>query len=262
MKVVLHAHSTWSYDGHWTLDRIAQLFGRLGVDAVMMSEHDTGFDATQFADYRAACADASTPRCRLITGIEYSCPENDIHILTWGLDRFLAEHRPVAETLAAVAEAGGASILAHPVRREAWAKFDPAWAQMLSGIELWNRKSDGISWSARARDLIAATGLPATVGMDFHRARHLYPLTHRLDPPAADLPLEAHLVAALRAGRHRPMAFGRPLLDPDGEPRGGLHPRFERLRRSVLAGLRSQTGAMRDAEGLPQAKTFEVFKNK
>lgn len=240
MKLVLHAHSTWSYDGRWTLERIARLFGRLGVDAVMMTEHDTGFDPARFGEYRAACAAASTAKCRLIPGIEYSSPENDIHILTWGLDRFLAEHRPVAETLAAVAEAGGVAIFAHPVRRDAWAKFDPDWVPMLSGIEIWNRKSDGISWGSHARDLIAATGLPATVGVDFHRARQLYPLAHRLDPAPAGLPLEAHLVACLRAGRHRPTAFGRPLLDAEGAPQGGLHPRLENLRRALVSRLRGR----------------------
>ena len=44
MRVVLHCHSTWSHDGHWPLERIARLFGRLGIGAVMMTEHDTGFD--------------------------------------------------------------------------------------------------------------------------------------------------------------------------------------------------------------------------
>lgn len=240
MKVVLHAHSTWSYDGHWTLSEIARFFGRLGVDAVMMCDHDTGFDPAQFDAYRADCAASSTPRCTLIPGIEYSCPRNDIHLPTWGLGQFLAEHRPVAETLERVAEAGGATILAHPVRREAWAKFDRGWTPWLSGIELWNRKSDGLSWGARAAELIAETGLPATVGMDFHRARHLYPLTHRFDPPPPGADLEAHLVAALRDGRHRPMAFGRPVLDEGGQPRPGAHGALERLRRGTLRRLRGR----------------------
>lgn len=243
MKVVLHAHSTWSYDGHWSLEQLARLFGRLGVDVVMMTEHDTGFDPARFSEYRAACAAASTGRCRLIPGIEYSSPENDIHILTWGLDHFLAEHRPVAETLAAVAEAGGAAIFAHPVRRDAWVRFDPAWVPMLSGIELWNRKSDGLSWGHRARELIERTGLPATVGVDFHRAKQLYPLLHRFESAPQGEPLEAHLVTCLRTGRHHPTAFGRPLLDAEGQPRGNLHPRIEGLRKGLLSRLRGRKRA-------------------
>lgn len=238
MRVVLHAHSTWSYDGHWDLPRIARTYGALGVDAVMMTEHDTGFAPDRFGEYRAACAAASTARCRLIPGIEYSSPENDIHILTWGLTGFLAEHRPVAETLHAVAEAGGAAIFAHPVRRRAWAAFDPAWVPHLSGIELWNRKSDGVTWGREAARLIRDTGLPATLGQDFHRARHVWPLTMTLPRPQGDL--EAGLVTALRAGAMTPQAFRRDLLAPDGTPRRGPHDALERTRRGLRDLLRGR----------------------
>jgi hypothetical protein len=229
LRVVLHAHSTWSYDGKWALSDIARFYGRFGVDAVMMTEHDTGFVPDSFEAYRAACAEASTRKCALIPGIEYSSPDNDIHILTWGLDRFLAEHRPVAETLARVADAEGAAIFAHPVRRDAWAQFDPDWTPLLSGIEIWNRKSDGVAPGARALDLIASTGLPATVGQDFHTLRHAYPLSHRVT--AAPGPgLAAALVTALRAGATTPQAFGRDLLDARGTLRPSPHQRLERAR--------------------------------
>lgn len=231
MRAVLHAHSTWSYDGHWELARIARIYGALGIDSVMMTEHDTGFDPGRFTEYRAACAAASTRRCTLIPGIEYSSPDNDVHILTWGLERFLAEHRPVSETIKAVSEAGGAAIFAHPVRRRAFAAFDPAWVAHLSGIELWNRKSDGVTWGREAARLIRDTGLPATVGQDFHRLRHMYPLTMTLPRPTGDL--EAGLVAALRAGRMRPEAFRRPLLDEAGTIRPGPHDWLERRRRGL-----------------------------
>lgn len=229
LRVVLHAHSTWSHDGRWTLARIARFYGAFGVDAVMMTEHDTGFDPDSFPAYRQACADASTRRCRLVPGIEYSAPENDIHILTWGLDRFLAEHRPVPETLAAVEQANGVAIFAHPVRRDAWAKFDPTWAAHLHGIELWNRKSDGMAPGVRAGELIARTGLPATVGQDFHKLRHAWPLTMRVTANPDDP--EPGIVAALRSGLGEPLALGRPLLDADGRVRSAVHNRLERGRR-------------------------------
>ena len=237
LRVVLHVHSTWSYDGRWPLERIARLYGALGADAVMMTEPDTGFDPTRFGGYVAACAAASTRRCRLVPGIEYSDPGNDIHILTWGLDRFLAEHRPVPETLAAVAEAGAAAILAHPARRDAWAKYDPAWTEGLHGIELWNRKADGIAPGRRAEELIAATGLPATVGQDFHRLRQLWPLTMCVAgaDPADPGP---GIVTALRLGKAVPQAFRRTLLGSDGVVRRAPHDRLERMRRKIRDAVR------------------------
>lgn len=239
MRVVLHAHSTWSYDGCWPLASIARLYGALGIDAIMMTEHDTGFDPARFMDYRDACATASTRQCMLIPGIEYSSPDNDVHILTWGLDRFLAEHMPVLETLEAVSDANGAAIFAHPVRRDAWASFDLAWVPYLSGIELWNRKSDGITWGREAQKLIVDTGLCATTGQDFHRLRHMYPLTMTVPRPKGDL--EAGLVAALRAGQMQAEAFRRPLLGTDGNMRAGPHNWLERRRtglRDLVRGVK------------------------
>lgn len=239
MRVVLHAHSDWSYDGVWDLARIARFYGRFGVSAVMMSEHDTGFDPGSFPAYRAACEAASTARCKLIPGIEYSSPDNDIHILTWGLETFLAEHRPVVETLEKVKEAGGAAVFAHPVRRKAWAKFDRGWVPYLSGVELWNRKSDGVSFGRQAYELIRETGLAATVGQDFHRLRHVYPLTMGVKPGVEAT--EAALVGAVRAREMVPLAFRRPLLNADGVPLSGFHDRAE----GVRIGLRDLRNRLR-----------------
>ena len=233
ITAVLHAHSRWSYDGHWELAKIAQFFGAMGADAVLMSEHDTKFQPGSFVDYRAACAADSTRWCQLIPGIEYSSPDNDIHILTWGLDRFLAEHQPVLETLRAVRDLGGVAIFAHPVRRGAFRKFDPEWVPYLSGIEIWNRKSDGLTFGREAIRLIAETGLPATVGCDFHRLKHAYPLSNRFEI-APEGPLEPALIAAISEGRQSPRAFGRAVIGRDGKVRRGPHDRLEALRRRTI----------------------------
>jgi hypothetical protein len=234
LHVALHVHSTWSYDGHWSLAAIARLYGALGVQAVMMTEHDSGFAPANFRAYREACAAASTKRCTLIPGIEYSSPDNDIHVLTWGLNRFLAEHRPITETLMAVRAAGGVAILAHPSRRGAWCAYDPAWTPLLSGVELWNRKADGVSWGVEALKLIHQTGLPATVGQDFHGLRQLYPLTqvfHTVTRPYSPATLETSLVEAIALGQSAAHAFCRPVLGPTGFPTQSAYPRLERLRR-------------------------------
>lgn len=221
LTVAIHAHSTWSYDGHWTLARVAQLFGSAGYDAVMMSEHDTGFDPDSFEKYRAECVEYSTARCRLIPGIEYSCPNNDVHILTYGLSTFLAEHQPVLETLTAVADARGAAIFAHPIRRSAFDKFDSQWTNYLHAIELWNRKADGVAPSDVAGELIERTGLPSSVGTDFHRLRHFWPLAMKMSirDSGVDQTLESALVDALRERRFHSAFLGRKLKISRGRAR-------------------------------------------
>lgn len=215
LKVALHAHSVWSYDGSWELNAIAKLFGRFGVDVVMMSEHDDGFSQDRFEAFQAACAEASTSHCLLVPGIEYSCPKNDIHILVWGSKRFFGEHRPVMDTLADVSAEGAVAILAHPHRRDIWKQYDNAWTPHLSGIEIWNRKTDGVAPGPEALKLAARTGLPQTLGVDFHRINQTWPLTHAIKH--SDQTLELSILNALRSGRARPQAFGRDLVNAEGQ---------------------------------------------
>ena len=234
LKIGLHCHSVWSYDGYWSLPKLSRFFGRLGYDAVMMTEHDTGFDPADWSRYEAACQAASMEGCRLVPGIEYSSPDNDIHIVTWGLDRFLAEHRPVVETLQRVKEEGGVAVFAHPARRDAWRRFDPEWTGLLDGMELWNRKTDGVAPGREAEQLIGQTGLFPMVGMDFHRLRHFWPLHHTIETPHDSEPeIGEAAVAAIRAGRAAPYALGTPLLDASGQLRSALHSRLEGIRRSL-----------------------------
>lgn len=244
IRAALHVHSDWSYDGQWPLDRIAAFFERRGAQAVMMTEHDRGFTQERFDAYRAACNEASRPGCRLVPGIEYSDADNRVHVLTWGMDRFLGENRPTLDLLRDVRDAGGVAILAHPVRREAWRAVTPEWLPLLSGIELWNRKADGVTWGREAARLIADSGLMATVGPDFHHRRHAYPLLNETQVEAA-ADLEAALVAAIRAGRLTPLAFGRPLIGADGQPARQPHDALEwgrrALRRLVRGAPRSKT---------------------
>lgn len=239
LRVVLHAHSTWSYDGKWELPEIARLFGRFGVDAVMMTEHDTEFPADRFDEYRAACESASTSKCRLIPGIEYSDPGNDIHILSWGLDQFLGQGRAVEATLEDVRAAGGAAIFAHPARRDAWRLFREPWAELLHGIEIWNRKTDGLAPGAEALKLQATTGLAPTVGVDFHRGRHFYSLDHLVNVPEGIGPegLEPALVKAIRAGQLAPRAWRRRLIGAAGNLPGRypVHQGLEKTRQMARA---------------------------
>jgi predicted metal-dependent phosphoesterase TrpH len=238
LRVVLHAHSVWSYDGRWELNDIARLFGRIGVDAVMMTEHDTGFAPERFAEYCAACANASTASCRLVPGIEYSDPTNSVHILTWGLPRFLGAGRAVEATLEDVRAAGGVAVFAHPARRDAWRLLSEDLVPLLHGIEIWNRKNDGLAPGHEAVRLQAETGLPPTVGVDFHRWRNLYPIDHLFVPPPEGVGSnpEQAVVAALRAGTLVPRAFGRPLVDATSRPRPGafrIHRGLETARRAL-----------------------------
>ena len=142
-RFAVHAHFDWSYDGWFPLPTVAGLLASLGYRGVLMSEHDRGFDEDRWGAYRDACARASSPTFLVVPGIEYSTPDNVIHVPVWGDLPFLGEGLETTTMLHGLAEHGGAAVLAHPSRLDAWERFDPEWTRHLLGLEVWNVKQDG-----------------------------------------------------------------------------------------------------------------------
>lgn len=207
VRVAVHVHSEWSYDGHWSLARIAAAFRRRRYDAVLVCEHDRGFTPARQAEHREACRRHSDG-ILLVPGIEYSDPDNVVHVPVWGDVPFLGEGRDTGGLLADVSRLDGMALLAHPSRHDALSVVRPEWLAALSGVELWSRKYDG--W--RPNPLLAGDGvggLPAFASLDFHRRRQLAPLGMVVDLPGT---LSEHeLLAAFRARQARAYALGLPI---------------------------------------------------
>ncbi len=231
VRAALHVHSNWSYDGHWFLEDLAVTFRRLGLQVIMLAEHDRGFNEKRFQSLRAACLKASSANLLLIPGIEYSDPENIVHILVWGNIPFLGSGLRTSELLKQVAERDGVAVLSHPTRKEAWRSFNPMWHQHLSGIEYWNRKTDGCQPSKNATALIAQTQLKAYVGLDFHSSRQLFPLW--MDIYIRGILSEIEVLTALRSGSCESRAFGLPLSAISKQPCQSLLQAADSFRRLI-----------------------------
>jgi hypothetical protein len=144
---------------------------------------------------------------------------------------FLGEGVPTSDLLKAVTSAGGVAVLAHPSRMQASEYFNPAWADDLLGIEIWNRKTDGWAPSQAALPLVEGTRLLSFVGMDFHSHRQMFPLAMELDlgPETS----EESVLACLRARRCHATAFGRPVIEATRGWTGARRGIAERFRRSL-----------------------------
>jgi hypothetical protein len=231
IKAAFHVHSEWSYDAKLTLQEIAGLFRDKGCDAVFMCEHDRGFSGERLRAYIAACGEASAAGPLLVPGIEYASPDDRVHVPTWGSVPFLGEGLPTIELLRAVAARGGASVLAHPVRRDAWQLFDREWLELSSGIEIWTRKWDGWAPNRRACRMVAEAGLVGVGALDLHRAHQMFPLRMELELDGA-LSVDA-CVDALRHGRCRALIGGRPVAPLTRGGVGASARAVERIRRPV-----------------------------
>jgi len=148
---------------------------------LVTSEHDESFNNDRLQSYREACIENSSDDFLIVPGIEYSDPQNIVHVLVWGNIPFLGAGKETVELLRDVKKFQGVAVLAHPSRRQAWQKQRNQWALLLSGVEQWNRKVDGVAPSKEAISLIKQNpGLLPYAGLDFHRANQLFPLSMTL----------------------------------------------------------------------------------
>jgi hypothetical protein len=253
VRVAAHVHSSWSYDAEWSLQDIARAFRRRRYDVVLMSEHDRTFDQQRWTTYQQACQAASTDDIVLIPGIEYEDADNIVHTPVWGENvPYLGAGRPTIELLRSAQAEGGVAVLAHPWRRDAISRYQPEWAPLLSAVEIWNRKYDGIAPHRETPRLVAGQGLKPFVSLDFHTSRQFFPLA--MSVSLDERPTPASLAEAIRSGRFQPEFLGVSALRFTGGLEGATLHALEALRRGVRGPLRQiqqRTGRRRGQRPLP-----------
>jgi hypothetical protein len=203
LRIAAHVHSDWSYDGEWSLNDLVVQFRRRGYDAVLMAEHDRGFDHDRWEAYQRACADSSTEQLLLVPGMEYADADNVVHIVVWGDSiPFLGSGRPTLDVLRNAHERSATAVFAHPGRRNALARYRPEWAPFLTAVEVWNRKYDGVAPGRGIDSFARREQLPAFVALDFHTRRQFFPLA--IGTSLEGSPSVPAVVDALRTGAFRP----------------------------------------------------------
>jgi len=238
VRVAAHVHSDWSDDGAWSLDAIARAFARRGYDAVLMSEHDHGFTPSRWEAYQRACADASANGILLAPGIEYQDGDNVVHIPVWGdAVPFLGASRPTLELLRLALREGAVCVFAHPWRRDALLRYRPEWGALLSAVEIWNRRYDGIAPHPSAMAFVRQHSLRPFVAHDFHTRRQFFPLSMsmRLMQPLS----AAALVEAIRLGQCQPELLGISALRFTCGLEGAIAHALEALRRQTARRIRA-----------------------
>jgi len=104
-----HVHSVASYDGHEPVELILEHAAEIGLDAVVITDHDT-----MGASQRAA-AIAGEYGLIGIPGVEVSTAHG--HLLALGVDRMPPRRAAYAETIQWIHDHGGVAIVPHPFQR-------------------------------------------------------------------------------------------------------------------------------------------------
>jgi hypothetical protein len=169
----LHMHTTVS-DGTMTVRALLDDVARRGdLDVIAITDHDR-LDASLWAYARRERYPFD-----IVPGVEVSSAEG--HILALWVMTPIAAGMSMAETVAAVHEAGGLAILAHPffgqmgdIRRAARRyRRDPHYLKRagLDGLEVFNASVVLPGSNRLAARVAAQIGLAATGGSDAHALR-------------------------------------------------------------------------------------------
>ena len=127
-------------------------------------------------------------------------------------------------------------MLAHPWRRNAISRYQPEWAPLLSAVEIWNRKYDGVAPHREIKEFADREGFAPFVSLDFHTRRQFFPLA--MSVSLEERPSPVSLIEAIRDGHCRAEFLGISALRFTRGLEGATLRALEATRRGVRGPLR------------------------
>ena len=154
----LHVHSEASFDGRMSVRQIAALAKRRGLDGVAICDHDVVYTGPTEVD-----------GVLIIPGAEFSTEHG--HLLGLFLTAPI-QYTTWQETVQAIHDQGGITVLAHPYQNKtsgSLAPFRPI-LDDLDALETWNSRADRKNPNANDYAFIMALmkNKPSTGGSDAH----------------------------------------------------------------------------------------------
>ena len=209
----LHIHTSWnSADSNLHPVELIQAAKRLGLNGVVVTEHDKGWDRFQARDL------AAEHNFLFLRGMEVSTDLG--HILVYGLDEYVSGIRQAEKLRRVVDDAGGVLVVAHPFRRAFTADYrngkeptpltlDEAMHRpvfdLVHGVEVCNGGSADRE-NRFAMEVCEALGRSATGGSDAHSDLGIGCYATQFDDL---IRTETDVIAALKQGRCRAVVLER-----------------------------------------------------
>ena len=185
----LHVHTNYSKDGESSVEEILRQAEREGLDAIVISDHDTVEGA------KKALTLPST--VLVIPGIEVSTKQG--HLLVLGVTDIIPAGLDVVATVDIAHRLGGLCILPHPyhVWRHGVARRKKAGMNVVDAVEAFNSRYIVGSANRKAGRIAERLEKPCVGGSDAHNARFVgYGRTF----VEAEPDMQA-IFAAIRAGK-------------------------------------------------------------
>lgn len=175
IKGIIHAHSSYSYDGELSLTELRELATSRGFQFICMTEHTDELTKEKAEAFVRECDALSDSTFRFIPGFEV--PFGRAHVLMVGMREFLGTYAESLNALRAWTMRAPFVILAHPVRNQFLVDNDLL--SEIDALEVWNQQYEG-KQVPRSRSLALFHALHAkkptlvaTGGVDLHRREHM-----------------------------------------------------------------------------------------
>ena len=163
MRFDLHIHTCYSYDSLLSLEKLAEMVHRRGLDGIAVLDHDEIEGAVRLREWAPF---------QVIVGEEIGTRHGGIGALF--LTERIPPHLGAEETIARIREQGGLVFIPHPLARGTPGKIQTAKLHEILGqvdaIEGYNARTPLSADDRRARELAARHGIPVTAGSDAHFA--------------------------------------------------------------------------------------------
>ncbi|MBS7646556.1 MAG: PHP domain-containing protein [Candidatus Bathyarchaeia archaeon] len=160
VKVDLHVHTCYSYDGLIRLDELVLYAKKAGLNGVAITDHDKIDGALKVAK--------ETKDFLIIPGIEVSSLNG--HIIGLNLQEPVPKNLSIEETVDKIHELGGLAIACHP-GASLKASLGQRISQKFDAVEVVNASAFPFKRSIKkALEIASKLGLPRVAGSDAHYA--------------------------------------------------------------------------------------------
>ncbi|MGQ3411205.1 CehA/McbA family metallohydrolase [Natrinema sp. LN54] len=191
VRIDPHVHTDASYDGETTPAELVRAARSVGLDGIVVTDHDTIDGAT-----RAAAL--APDDLAVIVGCEVSTADG--HLLAIGIDAAPEPDRSLVETARTVQDAGGIAVVPHPFQRSRHGAREGA-IDGVDGIEVYNAHAVTNVRNRQSERFARRNDYPQFGGSDAHRADHVGRAVTEVRLPAAASPTPATILESMRAGR-------------------------------------------------------------
>ncbi|MWG35803.1 CehA/McbA family metallohydrolase [Halomarina oriensis] len=156
-----HVHSAASYDGHDPVDLLLEQAAAVGLDGIVVTDHDTIEASLRAADLAPEYGLVGIP------GVEVSTAQG--HLLAIGVEERPPPRRSLDETVDVVREMGGVAVVPHPFQRTRHG-VRRRFIEDCDAVEVYNAWVFTGYRNRRARRFAARHDFTPVAASDAHRA--------------------------------------------------------------------------------------------